>query len=95
MCFTKHTLGPKQIRQAGSEAQAHPGLNFFLLDGIQSLVSEMVRDSSKIATSFSASNRVLMYLAKAERLEVSFCCFKKAQDSGSKIDTETYNIQGI
>jgi len=55
----------------------------------------MVRDSSKTATSFGASNRVLKYFDKTERLEVSFCFFKKAQDSGSKIDRETYNIQGI
>lgn len=61
-------------------------------DGIQSLFDEMVCDSIKSATQFSAYNRVLKYLAKAEKLEVSFCCFKKVQDSGCKIDTETYNI---
>ncbi|KAL9365070.1 hypothetical protein Peur_042943 [Populus x canadensis] len=43
----------------------------------------MVRDSSKTATSFGASNRVLKYFDKTERLEVSFCFFKKAQDSGT------------
>ncbi|KAJ6429396.1 hypothetical protein OIU84_020929 [Salix udensis] len=57
-----------------------------------SLFDEMVHDSSKVATSLIASNRVLKYLAKAEKLEVLFCCFKKAQDSGSKIGTETDNI---
>ncbi|KAJ6322477.1 hypothetical protein OIU77_012341 [Salix suchowensis] len=61
-------------------------------DGIQSLFDVMFRDSSKVATSLIASNRVLKYLAKAEKLEVLFCCIKKAQDSGSKIGTETDNI---
>ncbi|KAJ8761303.1 hypothetical protein K2173_001359 [Erythroxylum novogranatense] len=61
-------------------------------DGIQSLFDEMVQDSSKIGiSSFNAYNRVIQYMAKAERLEVSFFCFKKAQDSGCEINTETYN----
>ncbi|OMO90041.1 hypothetical protein COLO4_19419 [Corchorus olitorius] len=61
-------------------------------DAIQSLFEEMVQESSdKGASLFSAYNRVIQYLAKAEKLEVSFCCFKKAQDYGCKIDTQTYN----
>lgn len=61
-------------------------------EGIQSLFDEMVQDSSQSGTSsFSAYNKVIQYLAKAEKLEVSFCCFKKVQDSGFKIDAQTYN----
>ncbi|PON44212.1 Smr domain containing protein [Parasponia andersonii] len=61
-------------------------------DEIQSLFDEMVRDSSGNGnSSFGACNRVIQYLAKAEKLEVSFCCFKKIRDSGYKIDTQTYN----
>ncbi|CAH8356243.1 unnamed protein product [Eruca vesicaria subsp. sativa] len=57
-------------------------------DGIQKLFEEMVQDSS---SSLGAYNKVIQYLAKAEKLEVAFCCFKKAQDCGCKIDTVTYN----
>ncbi|KAK9269667.1 hypothetical protein L1049_001445 [Liquidambar formosana] len=61
-------------------------------DGIQSLFDDMIRDSSNNGiSSFSSYNRVIQYLARAEKLEVSFCCFKKIQDSGCKIDTQTYN----
>ncbi|GAV70221.1 PPR domain-containing protein/PPR_1 domain-containing protein/PPR_2 domain-containing protein [Cephalotus follicularis] len=61
-------------------------------DAIQSLFDEMVQDSSSNnISSISAYNQVIQYLAKAEKLEVSFCCFKKVQDSGGKIDTQTYN----
>uniref|UniRef100_A0A2P2IPF9 Uncharacterized protein MANES_14G155600 n=1 Tax=Rhizophora mucronata TaxID=61149 RepID=A0A2P2IPF9_RHIMU len=61
-------------------------------DGIQALFDDMVQHSSKSGVSlFSAYNRVIQYLARAEKLEVSFCCFKKVQDSGCKIDTQTYN----
>ncbi|XWS56953.1 hypothetical protein CRYUN_Cryun09bG0129800 [Craigia yunnanensis] len=61
-------------------------------DAIQSLFEEMVQESSDNGVSlFSAYNRVIQYLAKADKLEVSFCCFKKAQDYGCKIDTQTYN----
>ncbi|KAK7320014.1 hypothetical protein RJT34_04743 [Clitoria ternatea] len=61
-------------------------------DGIQSLFDEMVRDSADTGVSLIvAYNRVIRYLAKAEKLEVSFCCFKKIQDAGCKIDTDTYN----
>ncbi|XVF41201.1 hypothetical protein PTKIN_Ptkin01aG0261200 [Pterospermum kingtungense] len=61
-------------------------------DAIQALFEEMVQESSDNGVSlFSAYNRVIQYLAKAEKLEVSFCCFKKAQDYGCKIDTQTYN----
>ncbi|KAF3448806.1 hypothetical protein FNV43_RR09519 [Rhamnella rubrinervis] len=61
-------------------------------DEIQSLFDEMIQDSSSNGNfSFSACNRVIQYLAKAEKLEVSFCCFKKIQDSGCKVDTQTYN----
>uniref|UniRef100_A0A9I9CTK8 Smr domain-containing protein n=1 Tax=Cucumis melo TaxID=3656 RepID=A0A9I9CTK8_CUCME len=52
-------------------------------DAIQLLFDEVVRDLSSDGTvSFSAYNRVIQYLAKAEKLEVSFCCFKKIHDSG-------------
>lgn len=62
-------------------------------DGIQSLFDEMVQDSGKGGiSSFGAYNRVIQYLAKAEKLEVSYYCFKKVQDSGCKIDTQTYNV---
>lgn len=61
-------------------------------DGIQSLFDEMVVDcANNGVSSFVASNRVIQYLAKAEKLEVSFCCFKKIKDSGCEIDTATYN----
>ncbi|GER52783.1 pentatricopeptide repeat-containing family protein [Striga asiatica] len=61
-------------------------------DGIQSVFEEMVSDSgSNGISSSSACNRVLQYLAKSEKLEVTFCCFKKVQDLGSKLDTKTYN----
>lgn len=61
-------------------------------DAIQSLFEEMVQESSDNGVSlFTAYNRVIQYLAKAEKLEVSFCCFKKAQEYGCKIDTQTYN----
>lgn len=61
-------------------------------DGIQLLFDEMVGDCANSGVSlFVAFNRVIQYLAKAEKLEVSFYCFKKIQDAGFKIDTETYN----
>ncbi|KAL4372860.1 hypothetical protein HN873_014665 [Arachis hypogaea] len=47
-------------------------------DGIQSLFDEMVGDSTSTGASLSIScNWVIQYLANAEKLEVSFCCFKK------------------
>ncbi|KAM5586876.1 pentatricopeptide repeat-containing protein [Rosa sericea] len=61
-------------------------------DGIQSLFDEMVQDSSNNGVlSSTAYNRVIQFLAKADKMEVSFCCFKKIQDSGCKVDTQTYN----
>ncbi|MCL7023449.1 hypothetical protein MKW94_025480 [Papaver nudicaule] len=62
-------------------------------EGLQSLFDEMIRDKkdNDEVSSFTAYNRVIQHLAKAEKLEVSFCCFKKIQDSGCKIDTQTYN----
>ncbi|KAL0363063.1 UNVERIFIED_CONTAM: Pentatricopeptide repeat-containing protein, mitochondrial [Sesamum calycinum] len=61
-------------------------------DGIQSVFEEMVRDSSGNGMSSSgAYNRVLQYLAQAEKLEVTFCCFKKIQELDCKLDTQTYN----
>ncbi|CAM8882488.1 unnamed protein product [Rhodiola kirilowii] len=61
-------------------------------DGIQSLFDDMIRDAdSSVVSSLSACNRVIQYLAKAEKLEVSFCCFKKSQDLGCKVDIQTYN----
>ncbi|GMH07949.1 hypothetical protein Nepgr_009789 [Nepenthes gracilis] len=59
---------------------------------IRSLLEEMICDMSDNGiSSFSACNRVIEYLAKAEKLEVSFCCFKKVHEAGLKIDTQTYN----
>lgn len=61
-------------------------------DRIQSLFDEMIRDSvDNGSCSFSAFNRVIQYLAKAEKLEVSYCCFKKIQEAGCKVETQTYN----
>lgn len=61
-------------------------------DEIQSLFEEMIRDSSSNGSLQSgACDQVIQYLARAEKLEVSFCCFKKIRDSGHKIDTQTYN----
>ncbi|KAJ8434511.1 hypothetical protein Cgig2_030134 [Carnegiea gigantea] len=61
-------------------------------DKIQSLFDDMIRDSADDGvSSFSAFNRVIQYLAKAEKLEVAYCCFKKVQEYGSKMDTQTYN----
>lgn len=65
-------------------------------NGIQSLFDEMVLDLGGHASgvpSFSAHNRVIQSLAKAEKLELSFFCFKKMWDTpGCKIDTQTYNL---
>lgn len=61
-------------------------------DGIQSVFEEMVNDSNgNEISSFGAYNRVLQYLAKAEKLEVTFCCFKKIQELACRLDTQTYN----
>lgn len=61
-------------------------------DKIQSLFDDMIRDSADDGvSSFIAFNRVIQYLAKAEKLEVSYCCFKKVQEYGCKMDTQTYN----
>lgn len=61
-------------------------------DNIQSVFEDMVGNSSEDGLSSSkVYNRVIQYLAKAEKLEVAFCCFKKIQDSGCKADTVTYN----
>ena len=62
-------------------------------DAIQSLFDEMIRDSgdNNGVSSVIACNQVVQDLAKAEKLEVAFCCFKKVQDSGCIIDTATYN----
>ncbi|KAK2972058.1 hypothetical protein RJ640_005078 [Escallonia rubra] len=61
-------------------------------DGIQSLFDELICDSGENGMpSLNAYNRVIQHLAKAEKLEVSFCCFKKIQESGAKVDTQTYN----
>lgn len=64
-------------------------------DGIQLLFDEMVSgkglSSSNSDPSSMAYNRVIQYLAEAEKLESSFCCFKKAKDSGCHIDAPTYN----
>lgn len=61
-------------------------------EGIQSVFEEMVSDSSaNEISSFGAYNRVLQYLAKSEKLEVTFCCFKKIQELDCKLDTQTYN----
>ncbi|KAL8033152.1 hypothetical protein ABFX02_13G143100 [Erythranthe guttata] len=61
-------------------------------DGIQTVFEEMVSDSSiNGMSSFGAYNRVLQYLAKAEKLEVTFCCFKKIQELDCELDTKTYN----
>ncbi|KAK1419953.1 hypothetical protein QVD17_29408 [Tagetes erecta] len=61
-------------------------------DGIQSVFDDLVADSGKtMVNDFDAFSRVVQCLAKAEKLEVSFCCFKKIQESGCKVDTKTYN----
>ncbi|KAH9616951.1 hypothetical protein KSS87_001795 [Heliosperma pusillum] len=61
-------------------------------DKLPTLFDEMIRDSVHDgASSFSSYNRVIQYLAKAEKLEVSYCCFKKIQEAGCKVDTQTYN----
>ncbi|KAL3019212.1 hypothetical protein AAZX31_05G070100 [Glycine max] len=60
-------------------------------EGIQLLFDEMVGDSADGVSLFAACNGVIRYLAKAEKLEVSFYCFKKILDVGCKVDTETYN----
>ncbi|CAH9140985.1 unnamed protein product [Cuscuta epithymum] len=61
-------------------------------DGIQSVFDDMVVDSGENGTSLiNAYNQVIQYLAKAEKLEVAFCCFMKIQESGCIIDSQTYN----
>ncbi|XP_058096296.1 pentatricopeptide repeat-containing protein At1g79490, mitochondrial [Magnolia sinica] len=62
-------------------------------DRIQTLFDDMIRDygSRNLSGPFVAYNRVIQHLARAGKLEVSFCCFKKIKDSGCKIDTQTYN----
>ncbi|CAL5386081.1 unnamed protein product [Camellia sinensis] len=74
-------------------------------DGIQSLFDKMIRDSGNTGlSSFSAFNRVIQYLAKAKKLEVSFCCFKKGlpykafeiyenmEEAGCSLDGSTYEL---
>ncbi|KAM1234786.1 hypothetical protein ACFX2J_004330 [Malus domestica] len=59
-------------------------------NGIQSLFDEMVQDSgSSGVLSSGAYNRIIQFLAKADKMEVAFCCFKKIQDSGFEVDTQT------
>ncbi|GAB2219632.1 hypothetical protein Droror1_Dr00007269 [Drosera rotundifolia] len=59
---------------------------------IRSLFDEMIRDlDGDGVSSFGACNRVIQYLAAAEKLEVCFCCFKKLHEAGHEIDTQTYN----
>ncbi|XP_010265649.1 PREDICTED: pentatricopeptide repeat-containing protein At1g79490, mitochondrial [Nelumbo nucifera] len=61
-------------------------------EAIQSLFDDMVRECANNGiSSFTAYNRVIQHLARAEKLELSFCFFKKIKDSGSRIDTHTYN----
>ncbi|KAK1387934.1 Smr domain-containing protein [Heracleum sosnowskyi] len=62
-------------------------------DGIQAMFDELILDSDKtgVSSKFSSYNKVIQYLAKAEKLEVSFCCYKKIQESNCEIDTQTYN----
>ncbi|GFP81677.1 pentatricopeptide repeat-containing protein at1g79490 mitochondrial [Phtheirospermum japonicum] len=62
-------------------------------DGIQSVFEEMVSNSGgeNGVSSFGPYNRVLQYLAKAEKLEVTFCCFKKVQELDCELNTQTYN----
>ncbi|KAL8134753.1 pentatricopeptide repeat-containing protein At1g79490, mitochondrial [Apium graveolens] len=62
-------------------------------DGIQAMFDELIVDSEKsgVSDTFSSYNKVIQYLAKAEKLEVSFCCYKKIQESNCNIDTQTYN----
>ncbi|KAB2601823.1 pentatricopeptide repeat-containing protein [Pyrus ussuriensis x Pyrus communis] len=61
-------------------------------NGIQSLFDEMVQDSgSSGVLSSGAYNHVIQFLAKADKMEVAFCYFKKIQDSGFEVDTQTYN----
>ncbi|KAI4366987.1 hypothetical protein MLD38_022776 [Melastoma candidum] len=62
-------------------------------DGIRALFDEMIattNDSGGVASS-AACNRVIQYLARAEKLEVAFCCFKEVRDLGWKVDAQTYN----
>ncbi|CAH1449736.1 unnamed protein product [Lactuca virosa] len=61
-------------------------------EGIHSVFDDLICDSTKTKVpEFNAFSRIVQYLAKAEKLEVSFCCFKKIQESGCKVDTKTYN----
>lgn len=61
-------------------------------DAIQSVFDDMVQDSGEDGmVCVSAYNRVLQYLAKAEKFEATFCCFKKVKESGCKLDIQTYN----
>ncbi|GKC00552.1 pentatricopeptide repeat-containing protein, partial [Tanacetum coccineum] len=54
-------------------------------DGIQSLFDDLVDDDKVKVNGFSAFSRIVRCLAKADKLEVSFCCFKKIQESGCKV----------
>ncbi|EPS63181.1 hypothetical protein M569_11602, partial [Genlisea aurea] len=62
-------------------------------EGIQAVFEEMVDDLDEDSASVSSAscNRVLQHLAKAEKLEVTFCCFKKIQEMGCELDSKTYN----
>ncbi|CAO2826030.1 unnamed protein product [Amaranthus hypochondriacus] len=61
-------------------------------DRIQALFDIMIHDSVDTGiASLSAYNLVIEFLAKAEKLELSYYCFKKIQEAGCKIDTQTYN----
>ncbi|GKB03627.1 pentatricopeptide repeat-containing protein [Tanacetum coccineum] len=59
-------------------------------DGIQSVFDDLVDETGEV-NGFSAFSRIVQCLAKAEKLEVSFCCFKKIQETGCRVDTKTYN----
>ncbi|KAL4554510.1 hypothetical protein LXL04_039341 [Taraxacum kok-saghyz] len=62
-------------------------------EAIHSVFDDLIRDSTKtkVVPEFNSFGRIIQYLTKAEKLEVSFCCFKKIQESGCKVDTKTYN----
>ncbi|KAG0492554.1 hypothetical protein HPP92_005952 [Vanilla planifolia] len=63
------------------------------LDSVHSLFDDIIADAGDTPPPFPSSlDRAVQYLARADRLEVSFFCFKKLRELGFRgFSTKTYN----
>ncbi|PKA56071.1 Pentatricopeptide repeat-containing protein [Apostasia shenzhenica] len=63
------------------------------MDSVVALFDDIISEAGASPPPFpSALNCSIQYLARAGRLEVSFCCFKKLRDLGfGEFKTQTYN----